>query len=77
MPKVIEQDGVKIFIYTRDHIPKHVHCFVGGEEVIINLETLEIRQTYANTRNTRRSLELVESNRGFLLEEWDRIGPIA
>ena len=77
MPTVIEQNGVKISIYTRDHLPKHVHCFIGGEEVIVNLETLEIRQTYADNRNTRRALELVEENQEFLLEEWDRIGPLA
>ena len=76
MPRVLQQNGVQIYIYTRDHLPKHVHCFIGGEEVIINLATLGIRQTYASNRNTRRALMLVTSNQVFLLGEWDRIKPI-
>lgn len=29
--------GVKFFVYTDDHEPRHIHCFAGGVEVIINL----------------------------------------
>lgn len=76
MPTVLRDNGIEVMIYTRDHEPKHVHCFRGEEEVIINLEPLGIRDSYASNRTARQALELVERNKDFLIAEWERIGPV-
>lgn len=77
MPTILRRNGIEVMIYTADHRPKHVHCFIGGEETIINLETLVIRWSDAKRVNQRRALALVTSERDFLIAEWDRIGPVA
>lgn len=76
MPTVLRCNGVEIMIYVHDHKPKHVHCFVSGNEIIINLETLEVRESHASHRDARKAWKLVEANKDFLIAEWERIGPI-
>jgi hypothetical protein len=76
MPTVLRNNGIEVMIYTRDHLPKHVHCFAGDEEVIISLDPLGIRVSYASNRVARQAFELVKQNKDFLIAEWDRIGPV-
>lgn len=77
MPTVLRSGGFMVMIYTRDHPPPHVHIFHGGDEVVINLQPVEVREA-SRMKNSliRKALELVEENQGFLLSEWTRIGPI-
>lgn len=30
-------DGIRFFVYSNDHPPRHVHGFLGETEVIVNL----------------------------------------
>lgn len=76
MPKVLEANGFAVYIYLNDHTPAHVHVFrgrFGGEEIVINLRDLSVRENYMKANEARRALELVEKNRDFLQSEWDRI----
>ena len=41
MPTVLREAGFEVRIYTFDHPPPHVHVKRRGEEVRINLLTLE------------------------------------
>jgi hypothetical protein len=76
MPRVLEAEGFVIYIYLNDHLPAHVHAFrgsFGGDEIVINLLDLSIRENYMKASDARKALRLVEDYRDFLQDEWDRI----
>jgi hypothetical protein len=60
-------------IYPDDHRPAHVHCFVGGGEVVVLLDPVvreRERRGTVKAQEARRVLALVRERRGFLLGEW-------
>lgn len=78
MPTVLRQDGFNIIIWTDDHAPPHIHIFRAGEELVVNLGDtqtgIEIRENKGMKRNNiRRAVDIIEANRFFLLQEWERI----
>jgi hypothetical protein len=78
MPTVLRINGYEIFIYLHDHLPAHVHVFVRGGEVIINLDCLggepEIRNVYrASVREARKALDVVIEHRELLCNMWKDI----
>lgn len=78
MPTVLSRDGVRIVIYTHDHLLPHVHCKVGDGEIIINLDPISIREEYnIKASERRKALRIVEEHQEFLLAEWNRINPVA
>ena len=78
MPKVLEIGGYKIYIFTGDHLPRHVHVTSAEMKCKISLETLDVTDwnRSATQRFTAKAQELVEANQDFLISEWDRIGPV-
>ena len=44
MPLIDAFDGIKIYIYGREHRPPHIHVYYGEFEILIIIET---RKTYA------------------------------
>jgi len=78
MPTVLRVDGYEIMIYLHDHLPAHVHVFVAGGEVVINLNCrggeLEIREVYKlKAREVRKALEVVTEHRELLCSMWRQI----
>lgn len=77
MPVVLMQDGFEVRVYTRDHLPPHVHVVKANEEIIINLgsetEPLAIREVWMNRSDARRAVAMVEERRLFLLRKWREI----
>lgn len=78
MPTVLQSNGFDVKIYTNDHLPRHVHVWHAGAEVVINLDTLDIREVnrHATSRIIRQAWQLVAANQEYLLSEWDRISPV-
>jgi len=37
MPKILEVNGYKFYLYTDDHLPIHVHVWKGGSEAKVVL----------------------------------------
>ncbi len=53
MPKILEINGYKVYIYTNDHLPIHVHVIKGGCETKIILEPeIFIQSNYESTPKT-------------------------
>jgi len=78
VPTVLRSDGFEVVIYTRDHLPRHVHVFRAGGGIVINLDDLSVREAKnLSGRDSRKAQELVAQNREFLITEWERIGPIS
>ena len=78
MPTVLRQDGFEVMIYTHDHLPRHVHVFRGGAEVLISIETIAVREVRGmKTKDVRAAQEIVAANQELLMSEWNRIKPVA
>ena len=78
MPVVLRVDGFILRIRTGDHTPPHVHVFLSGDEVVINLgDRLNIPhiRDYRGMarRHARRALDIVASNQQLLMREWLKI----
>jgi len=62
-------------VYTDDHPPPHVHVKLrDGRECTVDLNNFEIKGRIAE-REIREILSWIESNRGFLFDEWQRYSP--
>ena len=47
MPKILEINGYKFYIYTDDHLPIHIHVWKGGSEAKVLLTPeLMIKDSY-------------------------------
>jgi hypothetical protein len=78
MPTVLRKYGFEIVIRTHDHGPPHVHAFIGGEEVVINLgderSDPEIREIRGMSRpNIRRAMDIVLAHHESIIVKWNRI----
>lgn len=76
--KHVTKYGFVFYIYGNDHLPMHVHVMLGsasGEEVIINLSPLEIRQNYMKRKDAMRAFKLVKEHREELIGEWKKLDP--
>lgn len=76
MPTVMTLDGfiIKIYFPPREHGPAHVHVFRGGDEVIIELAPVAIRENYGmRTAQIVKAVRIVEDNLEMLQEEWRKI----
>lgn len=40
-PIIKVQDGVSIYIFSRDHLPPHIHISYSGDEAIVEIRTGE------------------------------------
>lgn len=41
-PLLVEKKGVCVYVYSREHLPPHVHAFSGEDEALISIRTGEI-----------------------------------
>ncbi len=65
---------VKIYFPPREHGPSHVHVFRGGDEVIIELAPVVIRENYGmRAVQIVKAVRIVEDNLAMLQEEWRRM----
>ena len=72
MPKVFEKNGYKIFFYSNEHRPIHVHVRHGGGEAVFNVEdSVELRESQnMKLSELSEAQELAEENRDLILEKW-------
>ena len=75
MPCLIKTQGVKICVYSNDHVPPHIHAIFGEHEAIIAIRELEVIQGELPTNKRRIALEYVRSNQNDLLESFYQLNP--
>ncbi|MDZ4767595.1 MAG: DUF4160 domain-containing protein [Chloroflexota bacterium] len=72
IPRVHEEKGYKVYIYTNEHPPPHVHVLVGDGVVVITLDETAtlVRASDATQSEIRKAREVVLANLGKLLQAW-------
>ena len=78
MANVGKIDGLRVVIYSNDHIPAHVHVIGGGCEAIFNLNCQngqpELRENYGFSTHKLSKIEAELTSRlTHFCEEWSKI----
>lgn len=75
MPKILEINGFKFYLYTDDHLPIHVHVKKSGSETkIILLPEVMIKDNYGmRSKELRQIINIIENNFELLIDKWHEI----
>ncbi|MEM9338033.1 MAG: DUF4160 domain-containing protein [Bacteroidota bacterium] len=75
MPKVLEVNGYKFYIYTDDHVPVHVHVWKSGSEAkVIVVPEIMLKDNYGfKSKELRQIIDVLEEHYEFIIEKWHEI----
>jgi len=68
-------DGIKIYIYARDHNPPHFHVYIAEYEELILIEDLTTYSGGLPKKYRKKVMTWAEQNSNFILREWNRLNP--
>lgn len=69
-------DGIRIYLYPRDHSPPHFHVYYAEYEALINIRTLEIMVGDLLTKQLKRVIKWAIIVQDELLNEFIRLQQI-
>jgi Domain of unknown function (DUF4160) len=75
MPVYEFLDGIKISVYSNDHVPPHIHASIGEREVLIDIQKVEVLIGSLPKSQLRKVLAFVVLNQNDLLEEFFNLNP--
>ena len=73
MPTFFTIDGIKILFYFNDHNPPHFHALFRGEELVIEIKTLEIMEGSLPKTQLKKVKKFAIENQSILLEIWNQM----
>jgi hypothetical protein len=73
MPKLLDSEGVRVYIYADDHPPPHVHAYWAGEAVKIAIEDGKVIVGNLPRRKLDVATRFVSEDRFRLLEKWQSL----
>ena len=66
-------DGIRIYIYPRDHNPPHFHAYYAEYEALINIQTLDVMAEDLPGKQLKRARKWAELVQNELLNEFIRL----
>lgn len=75
MPEIDRISGIRICVFSRDHLPPHFHAFYGEDEVLISIREGMVIVGGLPRRKMREALEYLANNRDDLLETFYQMNP--
>ena len=75
MPEIDRISGIRICVFSRDHLPPHFHAFYGEDEVLIAIREGTVIVGGLPRRKMREALEYLANNRQDLLETFYQLNP--
>lgn len=66
-------DGIKIYLYPKDHSPPHFHAMFAEYEVLIEIRTLQIMRGALPGKQVKKVLQWAEGKQDRLLMEFERL----
>ena len=75
MPLLFQFEGIELKIYTREHLPPHVHAEFGEFEVLLVIETGEVYAGSLPRNKLKLAQQKVADNRAALLEKFYELNP--
>lgn len=68
-------DGIKIYIYVRDHNPPHFHVYVAEYEELIVIEDLSTYTGGVPVKYRKKVIRWAPENQEFLKRQWNKLNP--
>ena len=75
MPCLTKIQGVKICVYSNDHVPPHIHALFGEYEVLIAIREVEVIKGNMPNNKIRVALTYVSANQNDLLDAFYKLNP--
>ena len=75
MPVVIKLNGVKISIFSNDHVPPHIHAYYGEYEAQVDLRSKEILHGTLPKNKYRIVKDYLQDNTEELLQLFYELNP--
>lgn len=75
MPEIDRFSGIRICVFSRDHLPPHFHAFFGEYEALIDIRENKIIAGNLPKRKLHEILNYLEANRSDLLETFLQLNP--
>ena len=73
MPEICAFYGIVITIYFDDHLPAHFHAEYGGDEVLLNIDTLSVVAGKLSARAMSLVMEWASLHREELKAAWQKV----
>ena len=70
MPTIIIIDGIRIEIYTDDHLPPHFHVKAGRMRAKFDIETGKLLRGSLDKRSMRKVRQWMAVNGDLLMQVW-------
>ena len=73
MPCIKIINGIKIYIYARDHNPPHFHAKIAEFEELIIIESLETYSGKLPPKHRKKIIDWAEENKQYILKQWEKL----
>jgi hypothetical protein len=70
MPRVVRLASVSIYIYADDHAPPHFHVLGAGNEIQIEIETLQVMRGHYKATALAEAIVWAADNQTLLRAKW-------
>ena len=75
MPCIETIKGIRIYVYSNDHVPPHIHAIYGEYEALIDIRELNIITGNLPSNKRKIAIAYVEENQEDLLETFYELNP--
>lgn len=75
MPCIETIKGVKMYIYSNDHVPPHIHAIYGEHEALIDIMNLTTIVGSLPSNKRKIAIRFIEENQDDLLETFYQLNP--
>ena len=75
MPCLTKIQGVKICVYSNDHVPPHIHALFGEYEILIDIREITLIKGDMPNSKRRVALDYVNMNQEDLLDAFYKLNP--
>lgn len=71
MPTISMFRGIKVYINYNDHMPPHFHAQYGGDEVTVDIRTIEVLDGEMPNKQLKMLLGWAAFHQEELMENWE------
>ena len=75
MPCIETIKGIRICVYSNDHVPPHIHAIYGEYEALIDIRELVIIAGSLPSNKRKTAIAFVEENQDDILETFYELNP--
>lgn len=75
MPIISFFDGIKILLFSNDHLPPHFHVYYAEYKALIEIDSLEIIRGELPNKQFSKVVEWAKLNKENLLETFYQLNP--